>query len=520
MDKKIINKYLRVFLFLAGVILLLRIPALYQHIVDMDESVFSEFGRVILDGGLPYVDVIDNKPPFMYYFFALVYFVSGNGSLITVHVVTSVWVALTGLFIYIFSQRLKGEAAGITAAAAFIFLMHTYEPKYISTNGETLINLFLVASAYIFTAVRGRWTRTLPWHILSGIILGSAVMTNYKAGILALVYILHAMIAEPLICGNNRKELFKTNFFKLLVTGLSSLVPILIVAVKYYKDGNFSEALFWGFTYNFGYIESGSSIISAKMALRTGLFTLCTLPLWIIVFKNCSEHIASVRRKVFPVDGLSVFVFFVLWLAASIYAALLGGRGYGHYFIQIVPPLILTAIMCPGEFRLWRKSLWIWICVPVLIMTAGRVDIQKSYTMVGEKNASWSAVYSEAAQYISTHTVQGETVYVWGWATPVYYYSDRRSASRFIISDFVSGRVFGTANNSKEVRGVMTERFMPLLIEDLDRNRPAYILDTSKSGLYGYDRFPPERFPDFDRYIWQNYVRETEIGGIVIYARR
>lgn len=520
MGKKTVRKYFRVFIIMLGCVLVLRIPAMYQHIVDMDESVFSEFGRVILNGGIPYVDVIDNKPPFMYYFFTIIYFLSGSGSLVIVHLVTAIWVALTGLSVYIFSLRIKGETAGIAAAAAFILLMHTYEPKYISTNGETLINLFLVVSSFIFITVKGMSRKSLVMHALSGIMLGAAVLTNYKAGVLAVVYIIHSMIIEPLIYSDNRKDIVRENLFKLSITGISSIIPLAATALKFHADGSLDEALFWGFAYNFGYIESGSSVLSLKMASRMGLFVLMTMPVWFLALKNASSFISRLKEKNESALNISVYFFLFLWLCASVYGAMLGGRGYGHYFIQIVPPLVLTAVMCSGTFIMWRRTLWIWIAVPVLIMTAGRVDIQKSYIFAGEKNAGWASAYSAAAEYIKNHTVQGETIYVWGWATPVYYYSDRRSASRFIISDFVSGRVFGTANDSKAVRSGMTERFMPQLLEDLARNRPAYFLDTSGSGLYGYDRFPPDSFDGLGEYLKKNYVPEAEIGGIRIYARR
>lgn len=512
------NRYLKAFLFISAGVFILRIPSLYQHIIDIDETVFSEFARVILDGGLPYVSVVDNKPPLTYYFFTFVYYFAGSGSLLVVHAVTTIWVSVTGFFVYLFSVKLSGEKAGIASAALFVLLMHTYEPKYISTNGETLINLFIVISAFIFLKFRRVCFRNIVIHGVSGLLLGLAVMTNYKAGILAFVYIVYSLVIDVLIHGQNRITILRENIIRLFVTGLASLVPVGLLALMFHVSGNFSEALFWGFLYNFGYIESGGGS-SLKILVRTGYFVLLSLPAWLAVVKHAAGYYTGLHDEDRDDEDISRFAFMLLWLAGSVYAATLGGRGYGHYFIQVVPPLAIAAVMCAGEFRQYGRVFWVWLAVPVVIMTAARLDIQRSYLIAGDKNAGWKSDYTMIADYIKKNTVQGETVYVWGWATPVYYYADRRSASRFVISDFVSGRVFGTGNESSQVRAGMASRFMHLLMDDLAKNRPAYFVDTSPSGYFGYNRFPLSLYPELDRFVKENYLKESEIDGIVIYRR-
>jgi len=47
--------------------------------VTTDLSIFIQSGKIIAEGGKPYVDFIDIKPPAIYYIFSLVYFIFGNG---------------------------------------------------------------------------------------------------------------------------------------------------------------------------------------------------------------------------------------------------------------------------------------------------------------------------------------------------------------------------------------------------------------------------------------------------------
>ena len=57
-----------------------------------------------------------------------------------------------------------------------------------------------------------------------------------------------------------------------------------------------------------------------------------------------------------------------------------------------------------------------------------------------------------------------------------------------------------------------------MLMEDLARARPAYILDTSP-GRYDYP-FPPEQYPALAQLLSSAYRLETEIEGIRLFKRK
>ncbi|HPJ34117.1 MAG TPA: hypothetical protein PK358_04730 [Spirochaetota bacterium] len=523
MGEEKVNKYIRYILWIAGLIFVLRIPTLYQHIVDIDETAFSEFARIIMNGGLPYVDAIDNKPPLTYYFFYLVYAFSGTGSLYVIHWVTTFWVTATGVGLFFFSSRGERYKNGFVAALVFAFAMHTYEPKYISTNGETLINLFLVFSAFIFISVKTYGLKNILLHILSGILLGLAVMTNYKAGILAVVFIIHSLFIEPMLC-RERVIKFREGFIKLCITGFSSLLPVAAFALLFHCKGNFDEALFWGFLYNFGYIESGKGAFSSfKIIGRTGYFIILTLPAWILSVKYFIDRFSGLKSAVksggSKIDySRPLFIF--IWLGFSVYAATIGGRGYGHYFIQIVPPLSLAAAEGYSFISKNYRLFWVWLALPAIIFTASRIDILKSYELVNYPNYRSEISFRKTGEYIKSVSAPEDKIYTWGWGTPVYYFADRRSASRFLISDFISGRIFGTSNSSTAMRSEMQEKFMPLFMDDLKRNRPLFFVDTSPSGYFGYDRFPINLYPELDSFIRDSYQKDSVIDGIVIYKRK
>ncbi|OQA98557.1 MAG: hypothetical protein BWY23_01012 [Spirochaetes bacterium ADurb.Bin218] len=516
MDEKKIKFNWKYFLWIALAVFLLRLPTFYQHIIDIDETVFSEFAKVILSGGLPYVDVVDNKPPLTYFFFAVVYFLTGSYSLIAVHIVTAIWVFVTALFVFFTAKKFAPEKAAFAGTIAFILLMHTYEPKYISTNGETLINLPLIASCYLFLFY-GTNFRGIILHVISGFLLGLAILTNYKSAVVAILYVIYTLIAIFFFYKGEGVKI-KQLLIKLFITGVASFVPIIAMSLFFYKKGIFDDALFWGFLYNFGYIESGTASGSvSKIFFRSIYFVLLGFPVWLCIATGfLKEFIKSSRWKEIERERMELFVFFICWLLLSFYAATLGGRGYGHYFIQIVPPLSLLGAFFYEHFA-FKKFFWLWIALPVFILTLSRVDMLKSYELINYPNYRSEISYKRVGEFIKNNSSFNDKIYVWGWATPVYYFADRRPASRFIISDFVSGRVFGTDNKSDAKRKNFAGKFLPILCDDLRKNKPKFIADTSPSGYFGYDRFPISEFIELDEFIKKNYEKFAEIDKIVIY---
>ncbi len=512
------SKHIMLLFFL---ILILRIPTLYQPIVDIDESVFSEFASIILQGGAPYIDALDNKPPLTYYFFSIVYYFTGTGNMPAVHAATILIVMATGFFIFRFAGKYYGDKAGIMSLALYVFLGHFFEPKYISTNSETLINLPLVISAILFFNDYTREKRSFRCLSMSGLLLGLAVLINYKAGILAFLFIVQTVYFIYINRNIISRRILTDRVIRLGVTGFFSIVPIAAVAVYFLRLGNFSDFYIWGFKYNFGYINSGSQSLSLlRLSGKIGLFLVLSLPVWYIFF------LASFRKKnrnSYESDSSGILFFLFAWAVLSFYVSTMGGRTYGHYFIQLTVPLSLLAGILYNRINISafaRRTIFVYCAVILIFFTVLRIDIDHAYKLLGDKN--WKALqsYRSVGDYIKINSTPGDTIYAWGWATPVYFYSDRRSASRFLISDFVSGRIFGTPNDSPLVRTEMTEKNLPVLISDLEKKQPLFFIDTTYSDYFGYKRFPLEKYRELNTLINDGYTLVHSIDNINIYERK
>ncbi len=291
------NRYKIYLILIILAIFMLRIPGLYQPILDIDECAFAEFANKIIEGSVPYIDVVDNKPPLTYYTIALIFLIFGKNNLLAVHLVTTLIVMATALMIYITGKEIQDEKTGIISALIFTALAHTYEPKYISTSGEILINLPLILSSFIFIKYQDMRRANIPVFMICGLSLGIATMINYKAGILAIVFSLHGLLIRGALKKTpSRVRTLSKELLRLSIIGISSLIPIVIILAYFYHKGNLEEFFYWGFTYNFRYIETGSqSMPILKTAGRIGYFIFCTLPIWYLSLIYIKKKVSSLR---------------------------------------------------------------------------------------------------------------------------------------------------------------------------------------------------------------------------------
>lgn len=500
-------------------LLFLRVSGLYQPVLDFDESVFAEFANKLLTGSLPYSGVFDNKPPGTYYLFAAVFSVAGLSNLYAVHAVTILIVFFTLAGLYSLVRDIHGSSAAALTVLWYIFMTHTYEPKYISTSGEILINLPLVLSVLCYFKGRRESGYNMAWFAISGILLGGAVLINYKAGFCAFLFIIDTVIMRWLVMERSAR-VFLREAAILAMTGFSAIVPVLLVSVYFYHLGVLYDFINWGFLYNFKYIDSGAATYPAwKTAARSLYFIISTLPVWLV----SAAYLLKGKRTV--LNTKDSFMFFTwCWLAVSAVAALLGGRTYGHYFIQVTPPASIIAgyaaswLVERGLFsRLLKISLALSVFITLLFFVS-RISFDATYRFINYDNWKASPVFRSAAAYVSANTLPGDRIYVWGWGTPVYVYSNRRCSSKVLIANYVSGKSFGS---SKDYRVTMDHSFLAVMREsfmkEFTSSPPELFLDTEKSGLFGYDHFPVKVFPELDDFIMKHYRMETDVQGVTVY---
>ena len=83
-----------------GIILLtvaIRLPSLLHPLPIDDEAGYSVIANEIVDGGRPYIDAVDRKPPLLFWTYAAAFKVAGEYNWIALHIFSLIWALLLWL---------------------------------------------------------------------------------------------------------------------------------------------------------------------------------------------------------------------------------------------------------------------------------------------------------------------------------------------------------------------------------------------------------------------------------------
>ncbi len=504
-----VPRAVRLFVLFVLVSLLTRWLSLVVEILDIDEAAHAVGSWTLLDGGRIYTDFVDNKPPLLYAYYALAQLLAGRG-LFAVHGLTAVVsVPLTALAASaVFRHDRRGVAAGLLwLVYGASFLAH----DMLAANAELI--LLLPASWAIALAADERRATRATSLVLAGLLLGLATLVKHQAALW-----LPAIALAALRAGLSARSQAAWRGFA-LATGYS--VPLVATWLAFAATGGTHDLVYWLVWRNVVYAANPISALGALERAASYLlpWLLATAPLWWAWTSGRSLLDAHRRRLI---DGL---------VALSLLAALAGLRFFPHYFVPAVFALALGA--GPAVAR--------W-CERPLVRT-GRVFLASTLVLALGFAAANAWLYLGGSNvYRETDTVYravtqrlqadpcfpGSRLFVWGWA-PAFYYEaglrGARPASRFAIlaqaglTGYVPGNPDG-ARRREPGEPVPEPAHWDWLMDDLERSRATYVLDTAPAGLYRWNRYPLGDYPRLDRYVTQNYERIDEVSRVRVYRRR
>jgi len=536
-------------------LILPRLVTLWIPILSSDETIYATFGKEILHGALPYQDIVDIKPPLIYYFYASFFWLGGEGSMVLIHLAHLVVVALVCWVLFQIGTILANRQVGWWAALFYaIFSAAGVHWDFLATNAEPLMVLPLsLAVLFLF---RSDLKFSFWKDFLGGIFLGIAFLIKYTSGINLPLTLLYLGILCPLLLAKD-STLFKTQKERgmghfvsrsvLYVVGFS--VPILLLLFYFGTKGILAEFYFWSWAYNFSYIAQGGNFLSwdyyiLKILVQVFILAMGGFLIWVLGLKQAYKTIRS-WGLVFTKknsSGSLHFLFCILWFLLSFIPISLGGRLVFHYFIQLIPPLCLLAALPASQIwtqKKYRPAMVIFNLLPFLIFMPESTSLlwskKKNYEMLGE--------------YIQKHSTSQDKIFIWGFFPSGYFFSKRRPASRFLFCDFLTGATFLTPGmdfdplkpqerpsalsrilmdldpKDPPLRDYDTSKYIvpkawPLFFEDMKKNKPLYFIDTSPANIHRFEKYPLNRFPELKKFIENNYQLEKTIAGIDLYKRK
>jgi len=133
---------------LAGLaVIVAHLPSFVHRLLDGDEAIYGSIAVLMnLGGGLYSAGGVDNKPPGIFWVYALTFRVSGAYQMTAIHAVGFAAMAVTCLLIFKIARDLAGTSSGILAALFYGVLTAAGNPRLLASNTEVFMMLPLAAS--------------------------------------------------------------------------------------------------------------------------------------------------------------------------------------------------------------------------------------------------------------------------------------------------------------------------------------------------------------------------------------
>ena len=105
--------------------------------------------------------------------------------------------------------------------------------------------------------------------------------------------------------------------------------------------------------------------------------------------------------------------------------------------------------------------------------------------------------YGVVAARIDRLTAPDERIFVWGNSPQLYVLARRPMGARFSSANFVTGESPGTPTETGARNADLNQDPVrwQMLFEDLERRRPALLVDAAAAGWDGYGKYPLARYP-------------------------
>lgn len=482
-----------------------------------DQGHFAYAGQVVLDGGLPYRDVFDQKGPATHYTFALAMALFGQTAW-GVRCFFFLVALLTTRFAATLGARLAGIQARLACALAVALALVQGDEGTAWHSGqvEDLLLALQLAAVCLFgneAAAGSRWRSAL-----AGGLLGLACTYKPTAVLPSIALLIIAGACLP-----RAEHTARLSYRSWLVYSLGGFMLPPLMALGYLATrGAFDDFWMVVVDFNSAYAELKNGLAKGLGMLVTRWGRLTVLAsggalavrirsarttdrlLWGLTAANLSMIVW--QGKFWPyhwtplIGCLAVFA----GISAAHVAADLRSR-LGHCSPAAVPAMVaLLLAAVPVDLKylsgMWRGTAQVAV---------GRQSLDK-FRARFECGAVDADVHRQAAEYIRTHTSPDETVLVWGYETVVNFLAGRRAPTRFAVDRILCLDGF---KRQAEWRAEF--------LDSLAESPPAYIVVVDHNGTSMWRESTDElrRFQEFHDLVSRTYVEEIRFDRLRLFRR-
>jgi hypothetical protein len=460
---------------------------------ERDEGYYSYMGKLLLEGGRPYIDFYEMKLPGLFYGYASVVAFFG-GSVESMHLGFGIINFISAFLVWHIAKHLFNDLAAMAATVSFAILSLNKSASGFAAQGEHLVVLF-AALGILFT-VKGISSGKIWQYVLAGAALSMAMMIKQSG-------VFFAVGAGAMVVLADTKPF---NFFKIaknaasMIGGFLAIVGVFLLLMI--KNGAYEQMNYFVFEvaqeyvksldFNFG-MERLRGSLTDIIKGYTGYWTLGFLGVVLPWLTSLDFY-----KKL----GISV-------LAVAAFASVTPGlRFYGHYYMQFMlglSLLIAAGIYSIGaimEERMKVSSGKIAATVLFILFTIVVISGQKDYYFSPNNFKTIREVYGDnpfaetkaIADYIKANSRDNSPIAVFGSEPQIYFETGRKCVSRHSFIGFTSPM--------NDVAKGWREEFKA----DVETSKPEYLILVAHQFSW---LFPPDS--DQDLFKWGfNYARQNQ----------
>lgn len=428
-----------------------------------DEGFLATQARMLLRGGVLYADVVDRKPPVLPLIYEACFGLLGSNSLWPVRVLALGAHLVTALLLAAMARDRWGPNCGITAGALYVMTSIMLAP---SDTQAAAFEVFMLPTftAAVYFATKGDL-------LAAGLTAGLTIMTKQTAGVV--------LLPVGLLLWRSCE---RVNWRGQLARGAVGLAfPTAVCAAIFGPRRSF----FWMINASGSYLTGGISPHVVCLHAIGHLALLATGTLGVVV--------AILWRRVVHTRDVDLW----LWLLGSVVGVAAGFHFFGHYYLELLPPLALLGAGALHQLRirsqntLWKVALAYTGCLSLIFAIFGQISTppRKSHVL-------------RIVAAVRAETNPGQAVFIWGMHPEIYWLADRTPASRFLTVNFLTGYSGGVSANHVGMAYAVPGTWQAFEHE-MTEHPPIIIVDDSSGRSY-----QPSQFPIL-QHLLKSYYRKT-----------
>lgn len=487
--------------------------------LDCDEAAYAYMGHRVLRGDALYRDLTEYKPPVGYWIYTAAVAVGGYNEL-AIRIMAIPFVLATIAAVWWIGLRLGGPLAACLAGLIYVVL--STDP-FLFGNGSNLehfINLFSALS--LAMVVRGWENENRWWFLGAGVCLGAAALVKQVALGHALVVIPALLLRDWVVDAPGRRRGVRGLLDVLAFgAGLAAVVGIVVAIIVARGAGGAayediilqaralatdtlpepnapSGAIRWltGNADPRGRLPWPFGSTDYLVWWGTGSWPVWLVSLPALAYLALSRGSDARRRLA------------AAWTLAAWLEVALPGLYWQHYYLLPVPGTAIVVAIATGDAIVAvRQSLFPAACAWLVLIVAvgGTVFLQARYYL-GVPPEELTIRYKGGRQWVVLRELGRDVarraaiwddahVYVWGWQSPLNFYSRLDSPTRHF---FVDNLLRDQAGRDHPLIGPRVAEIMATL-----RARPPELIFTG---------YPP--FPELRSFLSREYLSSPRVPGL------